>query len=166
VERYKNKVRDLEIKIQNLEGQIETKKQQPNLRLEEQTTLSLQTDKKPSLPQKSHLPEQKSAIEKLEPSETSLASNPPSKLSQPNFLEKYEYKKLNHFERMQQERGHKTQNLIEPEVPKVETGGPDDGEETGDLLEVDMLQCFISIQEYFIQILTKNNFKMDCNTSF
>ena len=154
VERYKNQVRDLDIKVQNLEGQVEMMQQQ-NLRVEQQTTSTSQPDKKPSLDilQQSQQPEQKPALDKLQPSEQPPTQQPPSKSSQPNFLEKYEFKKLNHFERMQQERGHQTKNLIEPEVSKVETESPDDGDEPEDLLEVNMLHCFVKIQNYYFSLI-------------
>jgi hypothetical protein len=145
VEKYKNTVRDLGMKIQTLEKQVEMMKQQ-NLRLEQQRTSTSQPDKKPSIEklqqQQSQQSDQKPDVNKLEHSEKPPTQNPQSKSSQPNFLEKYEYKKLNHFERMQQERGHETKNLIEPEVSKVETDCPDDGEETGELLEVNTFITF------------------------
>ena len=157
VERYKNQVQDLDTKIHNLEGQVEMMQQQQNLRVEQQTPSTSQPDKKPSLDilQQSQQPNRKPDLEKLQPSEQPPALHPPSKLSQPNFLEKYEFKKLNHFERMQQERGHQTKNLIEPEVSKVETDGPDDGEEPEDLLEVNMLHCFIKNSKSIFLLPTK-----------
>jgi hypothetical protein len=62
------------------------------------------------------------AAVKQQPSQESCPSGQkqPQKDVQPNFLEKYEFKKLNHFERMQQNRGQQTETN-EPEFSKSET---------------------------------------------
>ncbi len=49
-----------------------------------------------------------------------LHAKKPSQLQQPNLLDKYEFKKLTHFERLQQEKLRRIQNL-DPEHVQAET---------------------------------------------
>ena len=76
-----------------------------------------QADQKPDvdtslLPSQSQQPVQKPEVENLKPSQFQR---------QPNFLEKYEFKKLTHFEKMQQERRHRRIQNLEEELVTPET---------------------------------------------
>ena len=84
--------------------------------------------------------QQPTAVIKQQPSQSQEGSQkPPQKGAQPNFLEKYEFKKLTHFEKMQQERGHQTEKS-EPELETDFLDNPENGfEDDKDFWEVNKL---------------------------
>ena len=123
IETYKKTISDLEIRNQ---VNPETLQQQQTQQQRQQQQHQLQE------------PDQKIKFKMLAPSNLQPADQKPDVERQPNFLEKYEFKKLTHFEKMQQERRHRGIQNLEQELVKPETE-VQNGNDTEDDEEVSLL---------------------------
>jgi hypothetical protein len=119
-QRLKKEADDYRKRIVGLEAEIGKKKisarqsdnQRPVTAIPEASQHPVeQMDPKPTAIQQqpTAVKKQSTVVKKL-PTESQKSSQKPSqKVVQPNFLGKYEFKKLSHFEKMQQERAHQTE---------------------------------------------------------
>jgi hypothetical protein len=128
IDKYKRKISDLEMRsCQQTKLQVNPEtmhRQEPDQQTTVGGLVQRHPDQKPVV-NGSSLPSQQSEVKKLKPSQ----------IRGPNFLEKYDFKKLTHFEKLQEERRHQIQNLDSDNAkPEVEVSTSyDDAEYDGEV---------------------------------